>query len=168
MFPCQRLRLLVCPGPASSSEVTAAATRGKRTVEATHQRAERSLASRLFAAQNTPPHSLLFVLDQPKGKCLLVTSNTYVEAIMRHVRGDSDVTVPHGLVDVLVVFDQDSLGPHVLLRPSVKEVKQSQTQNKPGSVKPSWANTRAARIATHMCWRTLEQSEGSTFCQQPR
>lgn len=37
----------------------------------------------------------------------------------------------HGLVDVLVVFDQDSLGPHVLFCPSVKEVKQGQIQNKP-------------------------------------
>lgn len=136
-------------------------------MEATHRHAERSLASRLFAAQTTPPHSLLFVLDQPIGKCLLVISNTYVEAIMRHVRGDSDVTMPHGLVDVLVVFDQDSLGPHVLFCPSVEEVKQSQTQNKPGSEKQA-GRTRAARMGTHMCWRTLEQSEGSTFCQQPK
>lgn len=39
---------------------------------------------------------------------------------MRHIRRDSDITMTHGLVDVLVVFDQDSLWPHVLFCPSVQ------------------------------------------------
>lgn len=39
---------------------------------------------------------------------------------MRHIRRDSDVAMTHGLVDVLVVLDQDALGPHVLFCPTVQ------------------------------------------------
>lgn len=39
---------------------------------------------------------------------------------MRHVGRDGDVAMTHGLVDVLVVLDQDSLWPHVLFCPPVQ------------------------------------------------
>lgn len=71
---------------------------------------------------------------------------------MRHVGGDSDVTMPHGLVDVLVVFDQDSLGPHVLLCPSGKEVKQSQTQKQaPAGENQAGGEHAAAWMGTRTC-----------------
>lgn len=53
----------------------------------------------------------------------------------------------HGLVDVLVVFDQDSLWPHVLFCPAVQKVKQSQIQNKPDTEN----RLITTRISTHMC-----------------
>lgn len=51
----------------------------------------------------------------------LAVGVTYIEAIVGDVWGDSHIVVPHGLVNILIVFDQDTLGPHVLFRPSVGE-----------------------------------------------
>lgn len=80
----------------------------------------------------TSPHTLLLGQMKMRPSELVPSStsssfsptinfgDTHVEAVMRHIRGDSDVTVTHGLVDVLVVFDQDPLGPHVLLCPAAQ------------------------------------------------
>lgn len=46
--------------------------------------------------------------------------NTHIEAIMRHIWWNCNIVVTHGLVDVLIMFNQDSLWPHVLFCPSVQ------------------------------------------------
>lgn len=46
--------------------------------------------------------------------------NTYIEAIMGHIWRHCNIIVTHCLVDVLIVFDEDSLWPHVLFCPTVQ------------------------------------------------
>lgn len=70
---------------------------------------------------------------------------------MGHVRRDSHVTVAHGLVDVLVVFDQDSLGPHELFGPAVQRgeaFRPSPTAQK--KKKARRANTRGRSVDAHV------------------
>lgn len=101
-----------------------------------------------------------------KAQTLRTFSNTHIEAIMGHIWRDGHVIVAHGLVDVLVMFDQDSLGPHVLFCPAVKWGQGSNCES--DKVKFSLMKLWWTGCGTYMCWRTLEQREGSTFCQQPR
>ena len=61
------------------------------------------------------------VLDGGPGSC----GDTHIEAVVGHVGGHRHVVVAHGLVDVLIVFHQHTLGPHVLHRPSVSHRAQS-------------------------------------------
>lgn len=90
--------------------------------------------------------------------------NTHIEAIMGHIWWNCNIVVPHGFVDVLIMFDQDPLWPHVLLCPSA----QRDSRVRPGPDSNGPKAQQCTMSSTYMCWRTLEQSEGSTFCQQPR
>lgn len=46
--------------------------------------------------------------------------NTHIEAIMGHIWWNCNIIMTHSLVHVFVMFDQDSLWPHVLFSPSLR------------------------------------------------
>lgn len=47
--------------------------------------------------------------------------NTHIKAIMGHIWWYCDIVVAHSFVDILIMLDQDSLWPHVLLCPSARK-----------------------------------------------
>lgn len=55
--------------------------------------------------------------------------NTHIEAIMGHIWRNCNIIVTHGFVDILIMFNQDSLRPHVLLGPSVQRDKAEWNQD---------------------------------------